>query len=134
MSDSSAGFVGLQAMLDKLGRLADMPREVAPAVAEAIDEEITAQIARGVDPNGKPWPKTQDGDQALRGAGKAVNVASFGKRVIVALRGVEARHHLGRARGGVQRQIIPVAKIPARMAGKIRDTLTERFADIMGGA
>lgn len=126
------GFAELEAQIARLQRVAELPRLAAPDVAEALQEELEAQIARGQGPDGEAWaPRQEDGGQPLRGAAQALGVAAVGTTVIARLKGPEARHHLGRAKGGIVRRILPVQGIPDPMTRAIKRVVTEKFEEVM---
>jgi hypothetical protein len=115
-------------MIERLEALPGIARDVAPAVAVAVERELQRTIAAGTTPDGAAWdPKKQGGGQPLAGAAKAIRVTSFGTRILVTLTGPEALHHKGRARGGVKRQVIPVDSLPQPMAAKIDEAISAEF-------
>lgn len=132
MSDNAAGFAALDDMIARLKRLPQLAEQAAPAVARALEQELEQQITRGQTPDGRAWEPRKDGGQPLRGAGKVLAVVAVGKTVYARLRGVEARHHLGRARGGIERQILPRAMTP-RIADLVRRELVAEFRQTVGG-
>lgn len=127
------GFAALDAHIGRLRALPGLARRAAPAVARALQDEVQHQIAAGVGPDGKPWPKRQDGGQPLATAGKALAVGAVGTRIVLRLRGHIARHHRGIAKGGVQRQILPTGAIPRAYAQVIQRVLAEHFHEAMHG-
>jgi hypothetical protein len=122
----------LDAMIAKVAGLTDLVRDVAPECAHVVEDVIKAQIAAGTDPYGAAWPAKKDGGKPLAGAGKAVYAAAIGKRVFVRLHGVDARHSIGWARGGVRRQILPDRGIPPKMATALVDTIGDAYKNHMG--
>lgn len=117
--------------LSQLG--ADMG-EVSADVGRAVDVELRSQIASGLDPNGKPWPRLQDGGQPLTGIGSYLRVAVVPGAVVARLTGLGAMHHQGAVRGGVRRQILPDAgTVPAPVAQAVRVVLDRRFAALTRG-
>lgn len=132
--DNSSANAQLTAMIAKLRALPRaLTTEAAPAVAEVLDTEIRAQIARGQDPDGQPWQPTQTGAQPLRNAGKALTVKAIGNVVLARITGPEALHHMGRVAGGVVRQILPSARLPQSMTRAIKRVLAERFSEVVNG-
>lgn len=131
---NSQAFLELDAMIARLRELPKLATEAAPDVAASVEREIEAQISAGVDPNGRAWAPKKDGTgKPLRTAGKALAVVPLGSTIYARLRGHVARHHLGRARGGTVRQILPVDGIPPRIISAIRTVLAEHFTNKMGG-
>ena len=123
----ATGMDQLDAMIATIGRLPELARTAAPDVAEAVKVELERTIAAGTTPDGKPWERTEDGRQPLQHAASALRVAAVGTTIYVRLTGPEARHHLGRARGGKVRQVIPTTEIPARMGDEVRKVLVKHF-------
>jgi hypothetical protein len=127
------GFAALQAYIARVRSLEHFAREAAPACAEELKDELDAQIARGEDPNGAKWPLRKDtGERTLKDAAKALAVVAVGRTVFFRLRGPEARHHKGFARGGVIRRVLPVAGLPRGYALAIKRGLERRFEQTMG--
>jgi hypothetical protein len=117
----------LDAMIAKIQSLSQLAKQAAPDVADAVHEAIVKTIEAGTDPEGKAWaPRKADGGRPLAGAAQAVKAAAIGTRILVRVAGPEARHHLGRARGGVYRGIIPTRLTP-RLAECVRDVLVQHF-------
>lgn len=128
----SDGFSELDAQIARLQELEDLPRKVAPDVAQALEDELHAQIARGQGPDGRAWePRQEDGGKPLRNAAKALAVVPIGTTVFARLKGPEARHHLGIAKGGVVRRILPVRGIPNPMVRAIKRVIVEHFQRTM---
>ncbi len=129
---------GAAVMAEQIARLRALPKELleqaARDIAPELERELRAQIARGVGPDGKPWPPTQAGDQALPNAARALSVRATGTVVLARLDGVHALHHLGRVRGGVRRQILPTGALPDPFSRAIKRVLELRFASATGGA
>ncbi|MBA3841102.1 MAG: hypothetical protein H0X39_00505 [Actinobacteria bacterium] len=120
-------------MIDRIRRLGYLAETAAPDVADAVRASLQKSIASGTDPDGKAWAPRKGGGTALQYAAKAVAVAPIGTRVFVRLSGVEARHHLGLARGGVVRRIIPVDRIPRAMAEDCIKAIADHFHFVMAG-
>lgn len=121
------GLAQLDAMIATIGALPNLTRDAASDVADAVRAELRRTIAAGTTPDGKPWQPTLDGERPLRHAADALHVGAVDSTIYVRLAGPEARHHLGRARGGKVRQVIPVDKVPDRMGEAIRAVLVKRF-------
>lgn len=122
----------LKAQIKRLNALGGLVTRAAPEIADAMGREISGNIARGVGPDGKPWPETKDGQKPLKGAAAHVDVRAVGTVVVATLTGVEARHHFGMIRGGVARPILPSKSIPAPMIRAIDRVLTNEFHKTMG--
>ena len=127
-----SGLDDLDRMIASVRALPGLAKRAAPDVADALEAELHRTIAAGQTPDGKPWQPTRDGATPLTGAAKALGVAAVGATVYVRLVGVEARHHLGRARGGIERQVIPTELSP-RMAAAVHEVLGRHFVETIGG-
>lgn len=127
------GDASLNAMLERLRKLPELGTEAAPSVADAVRDQLEKTIDAGTTAEGKSWERTKDGKQPLRNAAKALAVVAVDSTIFARLTGHIARHHLGRARGGVVRQILPTEGIPSGMAKAIKTVLVEEFEDVMGG-
>jgi hypothetical protein len=126
--DNSAAFAALDAMVAKIKAVGLIPTEVAPAVADALRDQLVANISAGVDPSGKPWELTKDGKVPLRNAAASLTVKAVGSVVLAKLTGPTALHHLGRARGHVRRQILPNGRLPQPMTAAIKVVIDKAFA------
>lgn len=125
----------LDAHISRIRYLSELGQRSAPSVAKALERELGAQIAAGVDPNGKPLQPTKEGKTPLTGAAKALRVRPIGSVVLATLEGPEALHHQGRARGGVRRQILPTGgAIPPTVERAVKTAVTAEFRRTMGGA
>lgn len=110
-----------------------MTTAAAPRVAEALRTELARTIAAGTSADGQPWDPKRDGGQPLKNAAAAIKTSVYGTRVRIAIKGVEARHHRGRVKGGVIRPILPTGKqLPAAWSAAIERTLSECFKEAQG--
>lgn len=122
-----SGFDELDAMIAKIRRVPQIAKRAAPDVAEAMRKAILETVAAGTDADGKPWaPRKEDGGRPLENAASSVRVAAIGTRILARVTGPEARHHLGRARGGTMRGVIPTRLTP-RIADAVRKVLVRHF-------
>ena len=128
-----SGLDQLDAMIATIRKLPELGKQAAPDVALAVENELHRSIAAGTTPDGKAWQLTKDGARPLKDAAKALAVVPVGTTIFVRLTGPEARHHLGRGRGGVTREVIPTKEIPARMATAIRGVLVRHFEQVTSG-
>lgn len=108
-----------------------MALEVAPEGAKKLDEVLRANIAAGVAPDGSAWPLRQDGGQALQHAGDALEVKALDTVILARLTGPTALHHLGKARGHVQRRILPTKFAPQPVVVAITDLLAEAMPRLL---
>jgi hypothetical protein len=129
------GNAELEAMIAKIRSIPGLARRAAPDVADAVRAELVRTIEAGTTPAGVPWqPRQDDGGKPLAEAVKALRVAPIGTRIFCLVRGHIARHHLGRARGGIYRNVLPIKGIPAPMVKAIRGVLVEHFnGTVQGG-
>lgn len=130
MSDDLAQ---LDAMIARVRKLPELAKRAAPDVAIVVESELHRTIAAGTTPYGEAWKLTQDGSRPLTHAAQALAVVAVGSTIYVRLTGPEARHHLGRGRGGVKREVIPTRGLPPRMAAPIRAALARCFTDLARG-
>ena len=119
-------------MVAKIKAVGLIPTQVAPAVADALKDQITANISAGVDPSGKPWPLTQTGQVPLKNAAASLTVKAVGSVVLAKLTGPTALHHLGIARGHIRRQILPNGRLPQPMTAAIKVVINKAFAKATG--
>lgn len=125
-TSNDAAFAALQAQIRRLERLPVAITEAAPEVADALHVELDAQIAAGTDPDGTPWQPTLAGKRPLQNASASLTVRAIGNVILAKLTGPTALHHMGQARGGVRRQVLPSSKMPSRITNAIR-TVCERI-------
>lgn len=126
------GFAALEAHIARLHALGELTRRAAPAAADAVEGVLHRQIAAGVDPDGKAWaPRKDNGEQPLQHAADALAVVPLGTKVYCRLKGPEARHHRGTARGGIVRRILPVKGLPKPMERAITDAIVDVFNETM---
>jgi hypothetical protein len=124
---ADSGLAELDAMIARIHKLPELAKNAAPDVARAVELELRRTIGAGTTPDGKPWPAKQSGGKPLLNAAETLAVVAVGSTVVVRLRGPEARHHLGWAKGGIVRQVIPVKDVPPAMAAAIKVVLAKHF-------
>lgn len=129
MADSTAVLDQWIARVRELGTLAE---RAAPTIADELEREILANVAKGVGPDGTAWPATKDGHTPLQGTSRALSVGALGTLIVARLHGVHARHHRGAVKGGRRRAILPTLTIPTPVVGAIRRVLAAEFHSIMG--
>lgn len=134
--EMSDGFVEMQRMIKRLRKLGQSAETIAADIAPELRAEIEKNIAASRGPDGTPWKPTQKGNPPLQNAASVLGVAAIGTKVILALRGIEARHHYGHVKGKIGRPILPLASfsLPKQFVKIITDTATKRFRMITGGA
>lgn len=121
---------------DMIERLQSLPHELTveacPRVAAALKRELTQSIAAGKSADGPAWDAKQDGGQPLKNAAAAISTSVYGTRVRISIKGIEARHHRGRVKGGVARPILPTRGLPAAWSAAIERELSECFQEWSG--
>jgi len=128
------GGAELEAMIKRIREIPKLARRAAPEAAKAVRGVLDEQIAAGTSPTGERWaPRKADGGRALEHAGDALAVAPIGTRIFCKLSGPEARHDVGRVKGGTIRKILPSTGIPPKMAEAISDVLDREFKAITKG-
>lgn len=130
----TTGVAELDRMIATCRAVGGLAERAAPDVADAIRAELERNIAAGVTPDEEPWQLTRDGRVPLRNAATKLYCGAVGTTIYVRLIGPEARHHLGRARGRIVRQVLPTSsRIPTTMAATVRDVLARHFVEITRG-
>lgn len=127
------GLAQLDAHIARVESLPGVLKSAAPEVAEAVEAELLRQIASGTDPDGKAWQAREDGGAPLATAGKSLAVVAIGTRIFARLRGHVARHHLGTARGRIERQILPGKDLPPSMGKAVGAVLLSHAAAHLKG-
>lgn len=130
MSNATA-LARLNAQIARVRTLPSTLPQIAARAAVKVRAILAANVAAGRGPDGKPWQKTQDGKPALTSAMSAVDVRAVGSAIVIAVDGVEARHHQGAVRGGVRREIIPSRTLPDAMAQALDEVAQEVLAEAM---
>jgi hypothetical protein len=131
---NAAGLAQLDDMIARLRSLGGSLDDLAEDVADEVRAELERTIAAGTTPEGVAWQTTRSGKRPLEHAQQALHVAAVGRTIYVRLTGPEAMHHLGSARGGIERRVIPVKDIPPAMADRIRAVVERRvFSQLTGG-
>jgi hypothetical protein len=115
-------------------RAAGDPEAYAPDVAEALREELAAQIAAGKGPDGQPWKPTEKGERPLQHAASALRVVAVGARVIASIGGRYYYHSIGKTRGNIARPILPTRKLSDAATRAVKAAAAKRFRELMGGA
>jgi len=109
-----------------------MALEAAPVGAQKLDAVLRANISAGVAPDGSAWPLRLDGGKALQNAGDELEVKAEGTVILARISGPYALHHLGKARGHVQRRIIPTKFAPQPVVQAVEETLAEVMPRLLG--
>ncbi len=136
MSDAqnAAGFRALDSQIAMLKVLVDLPDECVPGIARAMEQETHRTIAASTDPDGVPWPPKKDGAGFKFVKASDIAVGAFQRTIIMRIKSRPVvLHNNGYARGDVVRRVIPVGRIPARMAAQMKRAAVEAFNRITSG-
>ena len=128
-------FRALDERINALRSLKGFAAAAAPEVAVEFRKILEANIAAGVDCDGKPWPLTKDGHKALRNGAAALTVTSVGSVILAEITGPTSLHNLGAVKGKVTREILPQANRPEayrRMSPQLIQAVTKVFTKMMG--
>jgi hypothetical protein len=129
-SPNADGFAALDRMIAKTRAIPGLVKEVAPEIARVVGVELKQNIDAGRAPDGTPWEPTKEGGRPLVNASKHVTVRAVGTVIVVRLTGaVEVKHHLGRVKGGVRRQIIPTRKTAGPILRLAKRLTLQRFRE-----
>lgn len=115
---NSGDFAALDRMIASLRSMATLAKDAAPIAARHVEGQLRSTAGGGQDPDGKPWPKTQDGGRALKNAAGAISARAIGTVILILLKGHHIFHHFGV--GIPRRQIIPQGSVPKRLGDAIR--------------
>lgn len=101
----------------KIQQLSNLERELDRELQRALSKALRAHVRRALrsnrTPDGDPIERRKDGGRALEGAERDVQVVVRGNRIEVRLTKRHlVLHHLGRARGGVKRELLPTEITP----------------------
>lgn len=129
------GDAELEHIVARIRAIPGLARRAAADASDAVKDELERTIRAGTTPEGETWaPKKRGSGQPLEDAAEALAVAPVGTRIFMRLKGHIARHHLGRAKGGVYRRIIPTEGIPPNLARAITKVLGEHFNRVTKGS
>lgn len=122
---SSSALTG---MIRTLREIPELARKHAPDIADAVGDALRTTAAAGATPWGEPWLRKKDGGKPMEHAAASIKCAAVGTTILAVIKGPEARHHKGTARGGIQRQLLPIsARIPPTIDRAVREVLTDAF-------
>lgn len=128
----SDGDVTLEQMVDSLRRTPDVLADVMPKLAAAVKRHLRAANAAGVTPEGVPYQRTQEGLIPLRGGQKAITVTFDSTTLIARVRGVEALHSLGEARGQIARRMLPENEAPPELLAELERIIERELTELLG--
>jgi metal-dependent amidase/aminoacylase/carboxypeptidase family protein len=112
----SAATDALNALVASMQNLQTLVPDSMPALVAAVRTETERTITAGTTAYGQRCH-----------AAKALTVMSVNKTIYITLTGPEARHHIGRVKGGRKRAIIPERGLPSAMANAMRAVLQRAF-------
>ena len=118
----------LNQMIARLQGIPDLVQSVLPECAAECHAVIAENVAAQVGPDGEAWAPGNDGKPVLQNAAAAVTALAIGNVILLRVSGPEAKHHLGIAKGKVQRRIIPTRKAPQAMTKAIERVIMRRLA------
>lgn len=123
------GYTELDAMVASLRGLGKaLVVEAMPDMERELRRGTERAVSAQTDPYGKPWPATQDGEEALQATPAAIRYVTRGTTITMTLAGYRARHNRGWSAGGVKRQILPTpGLLPPPIARAFTRALTKRF-------
>jgi len=96
-----------------------------------VDAYLTDCYARGVDPDGTPWPVTATGAKP-KITGTQKTVAVIGHRIVVRLQWHDALHSQGYARGGRQRRMLPAGGMPPALSARLQKIVGAALQKTLG--
>jgi hypothetical protein len=101
----------------KIRELTKLERELDRALKRELSKTLRAHVRGALranrSPDGDPIARRQDGAAALERADRAIKVVVRGDRIEVRLTKRHlVLHHLGRARGGITRELLPTEITP----------------------
>lgn len=129
----SDGHSQMQQMIRRLQKLEKLTERSAPAVAEALADEIIATAGRQEEPGGKAWKPGRSGKPVLVNVAQHLESRAVKDVVLASLSGRYARHHLGAVRGKVKRRILPSRRMTRGVTNAIKTVITGEFRRVMGG-
>lgn len=113
------GTEALKEMADRMRAAPGALERALPRCRDAVEQYLQECYARGVTPDGEPWPVTETGARA-RLDGRTLRVVVKGNSIQVRLALHEALHSKGQARGGTQRRMVPKTRIPPELLTRMQ--------------
>lgn len=129
MSDD--GDITLDRMIESLQKTPDVLEELMPKLASAVKRYLVEANAAGVTPDGVPYQRTKDGHVPLRNGAKAISVTARGTTLVARVRGVEALHSIGAARGQIERPMLPAGDAPGDMLDALSKIVEKNLQEIL---
>lgn len=131
MSGGDNGDAMLAAMIARLESAGDELPDVLPKLGAAVKRALVEANQAGVTPDGAPYVRTQDGHVPLRQGAKAIRVAVNADGIRAQVGGAEGWHATGRARGRIERPMLPGAAVPPAMLAELHKVLDKFVLDIL---
>lgn len=129
----SDGDVTLDEMIDSLLKTPEVLDEVMPKLAAEVKRYLVEANAAGVSPDGKEYQRTKEGHVPLREGAKAISVKVHGTTLYAKVRGVEALHSLGAARGRIKRSMLPEGDaMPPDLAERLKPIVEKHLREVLG--
>lgn len=117
----------LSELIRRVKRIPGLAVRAAPAVAEAVDASVRADLAAGRSPEGEAWaPRKQDGGRRLpNAAANAIVTRAIGTTIVQKTAGHYWAHNRGTSH--VPRSGIIPQRITPKLADAIRGPVVEAF-------
>lgn len=111
MTDAVAALTTKIRELTKLER--EFDRTLKRELSKTLRAHVRGALRANQSPDGEPLARRQDGAPALERAHRAIKVVVRGDRIEVRLTKRHlVLHHMGRARGGITRELLPTEITP----------------------
>jgi hypothetical protein len=134
VSNNASAFRVLDSKIAMLAIVGNLPDTCVPAVAVAIDLETKRTITASTTPYGVAWKPKKDGKAFSFVKTSDVITDHIGRTIFtrIKIRHV-VLHHLGYAKGEIERQVIPSGRIPATMSAAIKRAVVREFEKAKNG-
>jgi hypothetical protein len=133
---STAGYAELDAMIERVKSLGELPETIAAAAAPLVEDAVRKTASAGTTPDGEAWaPRKADGSPALRNAAQAVHASARGTLVVLELGATSTGSAKVQAIQNAQRPILPRSgsDLPATVLGAVQKAATSSWSKAMGG-
>jgi hypothetical protein len=115
----------------RLRRLELFDDELAELAAPALEHAARANVAAGLDPNGRPWRAKKDGSRPLVNAAAAVTCHAEGNLAVLEVSGPEYWHQTIAGDGAHPRRALipsPGDAVPGYLAAALDDVVAKALA------
>lgn len=130
MTDASSAIAQLKTMGDRLRAAPKVLQTCMPELARVVRDYLAECAARGVDPDGTPWPLNADGSRPAI-TGSHLDVVTAARRIIVRVKWYNALHTQGTAKGGKRRALIPGGPIPRALLVRMNEVVDRRLREAL---